>query len=452
MNKKLVIKYSILDMVVNRRNMILAMVLIVVSTYITMLFIGIDGLFVDYSNSAIWSIPQNMTIIISNDEEKEVYLTQEFIDRINNDSRVDSLQVQYKFSNMQLTKFEDTQYLVNYSEFAHNGHYSLFNTAYKNYILTLDNSVKDIIVGTLFEDSGECQVLLSNRTCWQLDEKYIFYPEKMQNFIGKYIYVNNTEGKEIPVKIVGIYNSLLTASIRNSIDFGYFINTTRIGGRSENYDVDNNNEMLSSGIMDDIILNETAFMAIENVDSEFENVKSLEIVLKNYKDIKKFCKTIENEGYFVNSKILDLEYQILFIKKIRLILLALMVFVSFVAVIIIIDSINIILNKKRKNMAMLNAVGIEKKLISRMFRLEFTCFGTLAFFISYLLSSYSMKSLVKFLNYRFQEEKYFSAVSLNFGGIKFAFLYVLIIIIINLVILIPLHSELDKNILERIKG
>ena len=71
MNKKLVIKYSILDMVVNRRNMILAMVLIVVSTYITMLFIGIDGLFVDYSNSAIWSIPQNMTIIISNDEEKE---------------------------------------------------------------------------------------------------------------------------------------------------------------------------------------------------------------------------------------------------------------------------------------------------------------------------------------------------------------------------------------------
>lgn len=453
MNKKLVIKYSILDMVVNRRNMILAMVLIVVSTYITMLFIGIDGLFVDYSNSAIWSIPQNMTIIISNDEEKEVYLTQEFIDRINNDSRVDSLQVQYKFSNMQLTKFEDTQYLVNYSEFAHNGHYSLFNTAYKNYILTLDNSVKDIIVGTLFEDSGECQVLLSNCICWQLDEKYISQPEKMQDFIGKYIYVNNTQGKEIPVKIVGIYNSLLTASIRNSIDLGYLIDTKRMDGRSEFFNVDNNEEMLDSGIMwNDIILNETAFMAIENVDSEFENVKSLEIVLKNYKDIKKFCKTIENEGYFVNSKILDLEYQILFIKKIRLILLALMVFVSFVAVIIIIDSINIILNKKRKNMAMLNAVGIEKKLISRMFRFEFTCFGTLAFFISYLLSSYSMKSLVKFLNYRFQEEKYFSAVSLNFGGIKFAFLYVLIIIIINLVILIPLHSELDKNILERIKG
>lgn len=457
MNQKLVFKYSILDMVSNRRNMVMAMFLIVVTTYIAMLFLGIDGMFVDYSDNSIWSVPQNLTIVIRPEEDDEVYFNQEFIDKLNADERVDSLQVRYWIcGNQTMVRYEDKLYKSGSISYAYDGRYSLFNIAYKKYIMNLDSSITDIIAGSAFDESGECQVLLSNEICQQLDEKCFSQPEKMQDFIGKYIYISDEEGREIPVKIVGIYHYLLKETIRNSIDSGILKDKKSLEGISGYNETEyvKDDRILYDGIKwQDIILNEAYYQAVEGMDSDMANVDSLEIVLKDYNEIAGFCKEIkEDYGYYIDSRVSDLEYQIEFIKKIRVILLALMIFVSAVAVIIIIDSINIILNKKRQNMAMLNAVGIEKKVISRMFRLEFMCVGTLAFLIAGLLSYYSMKLLVELLNHNFAGERFFSAVSMNFFGIDFGLLYIVLIFIINLVIFLPLHNELDKNILERIKG
>lgn len=442
-------------MVSNRRNMVMATFLILVTTYIAMLFIGIDGLFLDYSDSAIWSVPKNLTIQILSDRDEEKFFDQEFIDRLNADERIESMQVRYRMNNGRMVKYKDKQYGEYSFRDAVDGRYTLFNTAYEKYILNLDNSVKSIVAGTSFEDSGGCQVILCDEICWALDEKYMSDSKKMQDFIGKYIYITDAQGAEIPIKIVGVYSYLFSEPVKNSIDFGYPINTNLMGQLTF-IDTENDSDGTELTVRvpwEGILLNEVAYQAVEGVDVNISYADSIEIVLKDYNNISHFCEELENNTEFlIVSGLTDLEYQIGFIKKVRVLLLALMIFVSAVAVIIIIDSINIILNKKRKNMAMLNAIGIEHRTVSLMFRIEFSCVGSLSYMLSYFLSYYSLKLLVELLNHKFIGQDAFSAVRVSLGGSGFLILYLAMIILINLVILLPLHFELDKNILERIKG
>ena len=441
MNKKLIFKYSLFDLFINFRNLILAIILISISIYITMLFIGVGDIFADYSDSEIWSMPKNITIKISQIEENEKYFDEQFLEYLNKEEKIESLQVHYNITKIKKIKFNQCEqvYTNGSACAALNSSYSVFNAAYRNYVLKLEQNFKDIIYGTGFIQNDECQVMISRDLCMCLCEEAGMNFNKMEDIIGQYIYITNVEGKEIPIKIVGVYNNLLTSTNRNHIDRGYDLISNSV---IKEYSVIGGSSLLSQ----DFLFNEISYKLIEGVQDEIVNIEYIEVVLKDYNYIKKFCLEIEEKyGFNVVTEILELEYQIQLIKKIRYILIGLIVFVSLIAIVIVIDSLSIIISKKKKNIAILNAVGIQKKTIKCIYCLEFAFIGTASYMASYILSYYTMKLLV----YSLRNNEIL--VNMNFWNNQFILLYFGVLFLINCMVLITLQRELDKSIIERIK-